>query len=117
MQRNLPEFGKIVVPKERAVPFGAVTPAPESCQLLFMTGNWRQKRPVIDDEKCTRCLTCYMACPDACWTFNEEEDRMQWNPGFCKGCQLCTKECPSEALTATPELDFEGGVVRLEKPF
>ena len=110
-------FGTISVPEDRAVPFGAITPAPVRQQELFITSNWRIVRPVIDHEKCTRCFTCYIACPDACWSFNEKEEKMEWNWKFCKGCQICINECPAEALKAVPELDFEDGVVRLEKPF
>ena len=110
-------YGSISVPEDRAVPFGAITPAPVRQQELFITSNWRIVRPVIDHEKCTRCLTCYIACPDACWSFNEKEEKMEWNWKFCKGCQICIHDCPADALKAVPELDFEDGVVRLEKPF
>ena len=110
-------FGTINVPQDRAVPFGAITPAPVKQQELFITSNWRVVRPVIDHEKCTRCFTCYISCPDSCWSFNEAEEKMEWNWKFCKGCQICINECPADALTAVPELDFEDGVVRLEKPF
>jgi len=110
-------FGTINVPKEREVPFGAITPAPVRQQELFITSNWRVVRPVIDHEKCTRCFTCYISCPDSCWSFNEPEEKMEWNWKFCKGCQICIHECPADALKAVPELDFEDGVVRLEKPF
>ena len=110
-------FGTINVPADRAVPFGAITPAPIKQQDLFITSNWRIVRPVIDHEKCTRCFTCYIACPDSCWSFNEREEKMEWNWKFCKGCQICINECPADALKAVPELDFEDGVVRLEKPF
>ena len=110
-------FGTISVPEDRAVPFGAITPAPVRQQELFITSNWRIVRPVIDHEKCTRCLTCYISCPDSCWSFNEQQEKMEWNWKFCKGCQICINECPADALKAVPELDFEDGVVRLEKPF
>lgn len=118
-KRVMPEdmFGTINVPEDRAVPFGAITPAPVRQQELFITSNWRIVRPVIDHEKCTRCFTCYIACPDACWSFNEKEEKMEWNWKFCKGCQICINECPADALKPVPELDFADGVVRLEKPF
>lgn len=118
MAKKLPSYGTIDVPKDRVVPFGAVTPAPVGTQKLFQTSNWRIARPVRDEEKCTRCLQCYMACPDACWVYKEEDDTLEWVGDFCKGCQVCIAQCPEEgALVAVPELDFEGGVVRLEKPF
>jgi pyruvate ferredoxin oxidoreductase delta subunit len=117
MSEKLPGYGTITVPLDRSVPFGAVTPAPELQQELFFTSNWRIVRPVIDDEKCTRCMTCYIACPDSCWAYNEEEDQMVWNAQFCKGCQVCIHQCPTEALTPQAELDFEDGVVRLDRPF
>jgi oxalate oxidoreductase subunit delta len=110
-------FGSINVPEDRAVPFGAITPAPVRQQELFITSNWRIVRPVIDHEKCTRCFTCYIACPDSCWSFNEKTEKMEWNWKFCKGCQICINDCPADALKPVPELDFEDGVVRLEKPF
>ena len=110
-------FGTIRVPKGREVPFGAITPAPVRQQDLFITSNWRVVRPVIDHEKCTRCFSCYISCPDSCWSFHEAEEKMEWNWKFCKGCQICIHECPADALEAVPELDFEDGVVRLEKPF
>ena len=117
MSKKLPEFGTINVPHERSVPFGAITPAPVRQQDLFVTSNWRIVRPVIDHELCTRCLSCYISCPDACWSYNEAEDMMEWNWKFCKGCQVCIKQCPVDALSPAPELDFEDGVHRLEKPF
>lgn len=110
-------FGTINVPTDRAVPFGAITTAPVRQQELFITSNWRIVRPVIDHEKCTRCFTCYVSCPDACWSFDDGAEKMEWNWRFCKGCQICIHECPADALKAVPELDFEDGVVRLEKPF
>ena len=36
---------------------------------------------------------------------------------FCKGCLICVTECSHGALTKADELDFEDGVVRLEKLF
>ena len=116
-QKTWEKFGSINVPRDREVPFGAITPAPVKQQELFMTSNWRIVRPVIDHEKCTRCFTCYITCPDSCWSFDERTEKMEWNWKFCKGCQLCIHECPADALKAVPELDFEDGVARLEKPF
>ena len=35
----------IKIPKDREVPFGAITPAPVRQQELFITSNWRIVRP------------------------------------------------------------------------
>ena len=43
--------------------------------------------------------------------------RVVWNAKYCKGCLICVNECTTEALSKAYELDFEDGVVRLEKPF
>ena len=39
------------------------------------------------------------------------------NEKYCKGCNICINECATDALTTAYELDFDDGVVRLEKPF
>jgi len=67
----------IKVPKEREVPFGAITPAPVNEQELFITSNWRIMRPVIDNETCTRCFTCYISCPDSAGLLMKKKNR--WN--------------------------------------
>jgi 2-oxoacid:acceptor oxidoreductase delta subunit (pyruvate/2-ketoisovalerate family) len=105
------------IPKEREVPFAGVTPGPVGEQPMMITGNWRTYRPVIDQEKCNLCMNCVVFCPDACWQLNEAEEEVVWNAKYCKGCLLCVNECTTEALTKAYELDFEDGVVRLEKLF
>ncbi len=105
------------IPKEKEVPLGCITPAPVGEQPMMITGNWRIYRPVLDPEKCNLCMSCIIFCPDACWQLNEEEDEPVWNAKYCKGCSICVNECTSGALSRAYELDFEDGVVRLEKPF
>jgi pyruvate ferredoxin oxidoreductase delta subunit len=106
-----------IIPKEKEVPLGCVTPAPVSEQPMMITGNWREYRPVIDREKCDLCLNCMVFCPDACWHLDEAEEAVVWNAKYCKGCSICVNECSTNALSKAYELDFEDGVVRLEKPF
>ena len=105
------------IPKEREVPFGGIIKSPVKDNRGMITGNWRTERPIIDHELCTLCLNCYIFCPDACWTVNDEEEKMVWNADFCKGCLVCKTECSEGALSAANELDFDDGVIRLEKPF
>ncbi|MEM3912881.1 MAG: 4Fe-4S binding protein, partial [Desulfurococcaceae archaeon] len=28
------------------------------------TGDWRAMKPVIDQNKCTKCMICWLFCPD-----------------------------------------------------
>jgi len=58
------------------------------------------------------CRTCWINCPDACIQIGEEKYTI--NLKYCKGCGLCAAVCPTEAISRVPEIDFEGGVVRLE---
>ena len=30
----------------------------------FNTGEWRNKRPIHDKEKCKHCMMCILPCPD-----------------------------------------------------
>lgn len=105
----------IKIPKDKEVPFAGITPAPTTEQEMMITGNWRFMRPVIDKARCTKCRICWVYCPDACIV--EGKDGFSVNLKYCKGCGICTKECPVGAITEVPELDFPDGVVRLEKLF
>lgn len=106
------------IPEDTEVTFGGIIPSPKKTNRGMITGNWRSKRPIMkDEEKCDLCRNCYIWCPEGCWTIIEEEEKVVWNPDFCKGCLVCVVECTEKALDSADELDFPDGVVRLEKPF
>ena len=63
---------------------------------------WRTLRPVVDVEKCTGCLKCYMDCPDGC-VFKVDEKNVGIDYDFCKGCGICSKSCKFGAIEMTPE--------------
>lgn len=66
------------------------------------TGNWRQFRPVLDVEKCTRCWICFVRCPEAAISL-DANDYPVVDYDECKGCLLCVHECPTHAFTAEKE--------------
>lgn len=87
-------------------PFAGTVKSPVTENDKMITGTWRMIRPVIDAEKCTQCLNCWLSCPDACIT--PTDDGMVVNYKYCKGCGLCINQCPFGAIAAVPELEFNG---------
>lgn len=62
------------------------------------TGNWRIFTPVIDEERCNKCLLCWIYCPEACISKD-----IRINYDYCKGCGICAEECPRGAITMVKE--------------
>lgn len=60
------------------------------------TGSWRNVTPVIDYEKCTKCMICWKYCPDLAISC-EEPPRIILD--YCKGCGVCAEECPTKCIT------------------
>jgi pyruvate ferredoxin oxidoreductase delta subunit len=63
------------------------------------TGSWRFNKPIIDPEKCTKCLLCWIYCPDAVI----DRDSLEINYQYCKGCGVCAEECPAKAISMVRE--------------
>jgi len=63
------------------------------------TSAWRSQLPVIDHEKCTGCLLCWIFCPEA---LIAREDR-SIDLRYCKGCGVCARECPVNAIEMVRE--------------
>ncbi len=68
----------------------------------FKTGDWRSMRPELDKEKCVKCGTCYILCPDMCYE-EDEEGYYKVNLYYCKGCGICAAVCPKGAITMVLE--------------
>jgi len=66
------------------------------------TGSWRQFRPVLQRERCSRCWVCFVRCPDAAITL-DSEDYPVVDLDVCKGCLLCVHECPTHAFSLERE--------------
>jgi pyruvate ferredoxin oxidoreductase delta subunit len=79
--------------KWKEIPFGGV---PWLSSDLYLTGDWRTRKPVIDYDKCTACLFCHIYCPDASVLWKGE--RVEIDYDHCKGCGICAEECPSKAI-------------------
>jgi pyruvate ferredoxin oxidoreductase delta subunit len=66
------------------------------------TGLWRLKRPEQDRAKCTRCLMCWLYCPEAA-IGRDEHDNVFVRYDYCKGCGICETVCPVKAIKMVKE--------------
>lgn len=97
----------VVVPND-AVDIGAPVIHAGGTSGLVKTGLWRTRRPVIDRDRCRRCLQCCAWCPEGGilvgadgWPVIDYE--------HCKGCMVCAAQCPFKAIAIIPENQAEGG--------
>ena len=70
--------------------------------ILYETGSWRTFKPIRDEKKCNHCLLCWIFCPDgAILVENKKIKGIDYV--HCKGCGICAKECPKDAITMVKE--------------
>lgn len=84
----------------RELPLGGVT---FKLSTEYKTGNWRALRPVIDQNKCVKCMLCWIFCPDMAITWNGAQVEVDYD--YCKGCGVCAQECPAKAIEMVPEFE------------
>jgi len=68
----------------------------------YRTGDWRSQKPTYDFNKCIKCGVCQIYCPEGCIKHNAE-GCFQANLFWCKGCGICSKECPTRVITMVNE--------------
>lgn len=73
---------------------------PESLADL-KAGSWRSRRPRIDASRCRTCGRCRPLCPEG--VICEDNKKMFINDDYCKGCGICLRECPWEAISMVEE--------------
>ncbi len=80
-------------------PGGTISEAGSSAR--YKTGTWRTFKPVIDKGKCTKCLICWIYCPDM--AVKRIDDGVEIDYEYCKGCGICAAECPVKAIRMEEE--------------
>ena len=69
--------------------------------LNYKTGDWRDQRPVIDQELCKNCGICQAVCPDDAVLVQDEHYKINYD--YCKGCGICAHECTADAIEMVQE--------------
>jgi len=67
----------------------------------------------VDTAKCTMCLSCVGACPEAALADNPDKPQLKFIEKNCVQCGLCATTCPEGAITLQPRLWLaDGGKAR-----
>lgn len=100
-------------PGWRSLPIGAVITKPGNF-VERPTGDWRIFRPIVNHEKCIRCLICWVICPEPAihivdglyktQSGKEYKFSIEIDYKYCKGCLLCAEECPVKAIGYVEEV-------------
>jgi len=69
--------------------------------LTAVNAGWRTFKPVIDQDKCIRCLLCWVYCPEG--VIGKENEKLEIDYDYCKGCGICAHECPQKAIDMVRE--------------
>jgi ferredoxin len=68
---------------------------------------------IVDAERCTMCLSCVSACPEAALADNPDALELRFIEKNCVQCGLCASTCPEAAITLEPRLWLaDGGKAR-----
>jgi len=84
------------------------------CSLVKDIGSPLPRVPIaaIDQERCSKCLTCLRVCPYGAPYFSGED--LSISAERCQGCGLCLSMCPSFAIGIPPsDLRAEAGGVKM----
>ena len=105
--------GKALIPTLQTAALDPADFAHTTCYdggyLVAKNAGWRNMRPMLDAEKCTGCLQCYLYCPDGCvfrsahQVADAADAAVAIDYDFCKGCGVCVEVCRFGALVMVPE--------------
>ncbi|HDO19758.1 MAG TPA: 4Fe-4S dicluster domain-containing protein [Thermoplasmatales archaeon] len=66
------------------------------------TGSWRVFKPILNKERCVKCLRCWIFCPEGTITI-KPDGSIDIDYEYCKGCGVCANVCAVKAITMERE--------------
>jgi ferredoxin len=96
--------------------------APAPVEFLAMPQDAPFGQVLLDQERCTLCLSCVGACPTQALGDDPDRPRLTFRESACVQCGLCRNTCPEDAITLSPRLSFADAaknrvVLQEEEPF
>lgn len=85
-----PELGPMATVDDLTLGFFATAPASDQAQ--------EEAARCLSCGTCNLCQQCALSCPDACCNLGETGRTIEIDLYHCKGCGICSYECPRGAL-------------------
>lgn len=78
--------------------------APTACDEIPLPAASPFGAILVDTAKCTLCMACVGACPEAALADNDALPQLRFIEHNCVQCGLCEKTCPEDAISLQPRL-------------
>ncbi len=78
--------------------------APRAPQSIALTPASPFGTVLVNQDKCTLCMSCVGACPSSALQDNQAAPQLRFVEKNCVQCGLCAKTCPENAITLQPRL-------------